>query len=81
MTSLFDGFARVTQWRICDGQVNFQARMLQSEVFIKSQAANDVAPEILVGGIDPCVSTFWKIAAFFSPNDNANTNLVPYVEN
>ncbi|GLV43558.1 neither inactivation nor afterpotential B [Carabus blaptoides fortunei] len=80
---LFDSSALLHRFAINNGNVTYQCRFLQSEVYKKNNAAQRiVVTEFGTASVpDPCQTIFRKIAASFDPNnesDNAMISVYPF---
>ncbi|RZC35697.1 carotenoid isomerooxygenase [Asbolus verrucosus] len=82
---LFDSSALLHRFCIENGQVTYQCRFLQSEVFKKNTKANRIVlTEFGTRAVpDPCRTIFQRVAAIFNPksddvSDNSMISLYPF---
>ncbi|KAK3770940.1 hypothetical protein RRG08_032874 [Elysia crispata] len=78
---LFDGYAVLQRWTICDGKVTFQASILDSENYNKSAKHRRIVGEGLgLNFPDPCETLFGRLFNRFMPSqpvsDNTNVNMI-----
>ncbi|KAI4490947.1 hypothetical protein M0802_010621 [Mischocyttarus mexicanus] len=73
---LFDSSALLHRFEISDGNVTYQRRFVQTEIYKKNKAAQRiVVSEFGTKAVpDPCQSIFKRVAAVFNPSESFSDN-------